>query len=319
MPLPVPGDQSVTKDEMADYLEAYADRFDLPVRLGARVERDSKTEDGFVITTMGGERFEADSIVVAIGSHSQPHIPKLASHLDPRIVQMHSAEYRNPSQLGHGGVLVVGAGNSGADIAMEVVRTHPTWLAGRSTGSMPFDIDKWFARHIATRVVTFLGRHVLTLRTPIGRKMREKFEGRGAPLVRVKPSWLLGAGVERVGRVVAVEGGLPVVDDRGALPVANVIWSTGLGNDMSFLDVPAFDADGRLVHVRGVSTTVPGLFFVGLPFQYSISSDTIPGMPRDVRYVVRALARRQPARSKTTRMRFAASMIRERGPVPPVA
>jgi putative flavoprotein involved in K+ transport len=318
MRIPVPGDRYVTKDEMADYLEAYADRFDLPVRLGVRVTRVGAIDEGFDIETVTGDRFRADNVVVATGAHSRPRIPEFASGLDPDIVQMHSSAYRNPSQLKPGGVLIVGAGNSGADIAMEVARTHPTWLAGRNPGSNPFDIEKWFARHVATRIVVFVGRHVLTLRTPLGRRVRAKTDGKGDPVIRVKPRWLEAAGVERVGRVVAVEAGLPVLDDRGPLPVANVIWATGLAQDLSWLDLPAFDAEGQPAHVRGVSTTVPGLFFIGMAWQFAIGSEAIPGVPRDARFVVRALARRQPA-SNAARIRSAISEMREREAVEPVA
>jgi putative flavoprotein involved in K+ transport len=318
MKLPVPGDRYVTKDEMADYLEAYAERFALPVRTGTRVARVSRTDDGFEVETAFGDLLLADNVVVATGQHGRPHVPGFAKDLDPDIVQLHSSGYRNPAQLRPGGVLVVGAGNSGADIALEVVRSHPTWLAGPSTGALPFDIDTWVAREIATRIVVGLGRHVVTLRTPIGRKARAKNEGKGDPLVRVKPKWLASAGVERVGRVVAVEGGLPVLDDVGTLPIANVVWATGLEQDLSWLEPAALDADGRPVHDRGISTTVPGLFFVGLRWQFSIGSDRIPGTPRDARYVVRSLAGRQRGAS-TERMRSAISGMREREAVPPVA
>jgi putative flavoprotein involved in K+ transport len=320
MRLPLPGDRCPTKDEMADYLEAYAQRFDLPVRLRTRVARVSKTDEGFEIETADCERLEADNVVVATGAHGRARVPAFASDLDPGIVQLHSSVYKNPSQLRPGGVLIVGAGNSGADIAMEVVRAHPTWLAGPNVGSMPFQIDKWIARHIGVRIFVFVGRHILTVRTPIGRKMRAKTEGKGDPLIRVKPRWLAAAGVERVGRVVAVEGGLPVLDDVGALPVANVIWATGLGQELSWLDVPeALAPDGHPAHERGISTTAPGLFFVGLPWQFSIGSDALAPMPRDARYVVRALARRQPATEKEARMRSAISGMREREAVEPLA
>jgi putative flavoprotein involved in K+ transport len=202
---------------------------------------------------------------------------------------------------------------------MEVVRTHPTWLAGPDTGSIPFDVETWFSRHVVTRLVVFLGRHVVTLRTPIGRRVRAKTDGKGDMLIRVKPKWLAAAGVERVGRVVAIEGGLPVLDDVGALPVANVIWCTGLGQDLAWLDLPAFGADGRPAHERGVSTSVPGLYFVGMAWQFAIGSEAIPGIPRDAKYVVKTLARRQPAVSSAARMRSAISRMREREPVPPVA
>ena len=115
---------------------------------------------------------------MASGAHRDPTVPAFARDLDPAIVQLHSSEYRNPSQLRDGGVLVVGAGNSGADISLEVAATHPTWLSGPDRGHIPVDIDTWVARHIAFRVVRFIGVHVLTLRTPMGRKAIAKVRRR---------------------------------------------------------------------------------------------------------------------------------------------
>jgi putative flavoprotein involved in K+ transport len=136
MPFPAPASSFPTKDEVADYLAAYAARFDLPVRTGVRVDRLSRFGDRFVVTS-GDRRFEADNVVVAPGAYHNPRVPVFAPELDPAIVQLHSSEYRNPSQLQGGGVLVVGAGNSGAEIALEVSRGHRTWLSGRDTGHEP--------------------------------------------------------------------------------------------------------------------------------------------------------------------------------------
>src|SRR5688500_7131664 len=139
MPFPAPADAFPTKDEMADYLEAYAARFALPVRTGVRVERASQTEAGFLVETNRG-RLLARQLVVAMASYQGPRVPAFASELDPDIVQIHSSAYRNPSQLREGGVLLVGAGNSGAEIAVEVARSHPTWVSGRAVGEVPFDV-----------------------------------------------------------------------------------------------------------------------------------------------------------------------------------
>ena len=170
MRLPIPLSGQATKDEMADYLEAYVDRFDLPVRTGVRVDRLERRDGGFVLTA-GGHEYQARSVIVATGSQRDPRIPALSRELDPSITQLHSGEYRNPSQLHDGSVLVVGAGNSGADIAMELVKDHMTWLSGPDTGHIPVDIDRWFSRHVAFHVVRFVGVHVLTIRTPMGRRM----------------------------------------------------------------------------------------------------------------------------------------------------
>jgi putative flavoprotein involved in K+ transport len=112
-------------------------------------------------------------VVVASGTFASPIVPDFAGELDPRITQLHSADYRNPSQLQEGAVLVVGASHSGGDIAFEVARTHPTLLSGKIHGQIPFRIDSW-AAHVVFPVMVFLARHLLTMRTPIGRKMRPR-------------------------------------------------------------------------------------------------------------------------------------------------
>lgn len=293
---PAKGFTTPLKDDMADYLEAYAARFALPVRTGVRVDGVRREGDTYVVTA-GAQRFEAASVIVASGAHREARVPGLARELDPSIVQLHSTGYRNPSQFRDGGVLVVGAGNSGADISLESVTAHPTWLSGPIRGNVPFDIDTGFSRHVGFRVVRFFGLHVLTLRTPMGRRARRKAASQGAPLVRVKPKWLDAAGVRRVGKVVAVRGGLPVLEEGEVLDVANVIWCTGFRHDLSWIDLPIFGEDGAPMHERGVASSEPGLYFLGLPFQFAAASDVIPGVGRDAKYVVRRLVERE----RTTR------------------
>lgn len=278
-----------SRDQMIGFLQEYAERFDLPVRTGVRVERISRGGDGFVVSTDAG-RIEADDVIVATGANRDPRVPAFSRELDPAIVQLHSSEYRNPSQFRDGGVLVVGAGNSGADISLDAVAGHPTWLSGPDRGHIPVNIDTWIAQNVAFRVIRFVGVHVLTERTPIGRRSKAKHQG--DPLVRVKPKQLLAAGVERVPKTVGVRDGKPVLEDGRVLDVANVIWATGYRHDFSCVDLPILGEDGELVHERGVATGQPGLFFVGLSFQYSAASDVIPGVPRDAKYVVERLLSR---------------------------
>jgi putative flavoprotein involved in K+ transport len=292
----LPTKSTPTKDEMADYLEAYAARFSLPVRNGIRVNEICREGDHYEVRA-GDTVFEAANVIVASGAHRDPRMPAMARELDPSILQLHSTEYRNPLQLRQGVVLVVGAGNSGADISLEVSATHPTWLSGPIRGHIPPDIDKPIARHVAFRVIRFIGVHVLTQRTPIGRRQRAKAGSKGDPLVRVKPKWLARAGVQRVGKTVAVQDGKPVFEDGMVLEVANVIWCTGYRHDLSWIDLPIFGEDGRPMHERGVVTSEPGLYFVGLPWQYSAASDVLPGVGRDARYVVQELIRRSGVRT----------------------
>jgi putative flavoprotein involved in K+ transport len=299
MRLPIPSSAQATKDEMADYLEAYVERFELPVRNGVRVDRLERRDGDFVLGC-GEDEYEAANVIVATGSQRDPLVPSFSRELDPSIRQLHSSEYRNPSQLREGGVLVVGAGNSGADISLEVVRERATWLSGRDTGHIPFDVDRWFARHVAFHFVRFVGVHVLTIRTPIGRRVRGS-EKKGDPLVRVKPRWLEAAGVERVPRTVGAVDGRPQLEDGRILDVQNVVWCTGFRKDLSWIRLPIFDERGEVRHEIGVSVDEPGLAFVGLPFQYSFASEVLPGMNRDARYVVQHLMERADrSRSRAT-------------------
>lgn len=280
-----------TKDVMADYLESYVAQHQLPVRNGVRVLRLTRDSGQFLIETTAGD-ITASNVIVAVGSYGDPKVPAFASELDPHIVQVHSAAYKNPSELQPGGVLLVGAGNSGADICFDVVDTHPTWLAGPKVSHIPPNIDKWFARTFVVRLVRFAQRNVLCLRTPIGRKAAPKLRGKATPLIRVKPKWLERAGVQRVGRVTGVHNGLPQLEDGQVLDVANVIWCTGYRHDFPWIDLPVFDDHGSPVHARGVASDVSGLFFLGLEFQFALASTTLWGIARDAAYVVRQLDKR---------------------------
>jgi putative flavoprotein involved in K+ transport len=289
-----------TKDEMASYLEAYAAKFALPVRLRSRVERLSKKDDVFVLQ---GDDFtlRADQVVVAMSSYQRPRLPKFARGLKPGIVQLHSLDYRNPSQLGPGGVLVVGAGNSGAEIALELARSRQVWLSGRDVGNAPFDIEGTASRlFLARLLIGFVFHHVITVRSPIGRKIRSALISRGAPLIRIRPGELEAGGVRRVGRVVGARDGLPVLDDGRVLDVGNVIWGTGFDHGLEWIDLPIAGPDGEPRHASGVSTTHPGLYFVGQHFLHSFSSTMVRGVSRDAERVVKAAA---AARSATKPVR----------------
>lgn len=293
MRFPLPSATYPTKDQMADYLEEYAKRFDLPVMLNTRVESLLRAGKKFLVDA-GALTFEADNVIVAMANHQVPRVPQFAKDLDPSIFQMHSLEYRNSSQLKPGSVLVVGAGNSGAEVALEVSRSHSTMMSGKESGHIPFRIDTPIARYLLTRIVRFVFLHVLSLKTPIGRKARPKILSKGAPLVRVKPKDLVASGVERVVRIGGVKNGRPVTEDGRVLDVNNVIWATGYRPGFSWIDLPIFGERQEPIHERGVIRGVPGLYFVGLHFLYSLGSETLPGHQRDAKYVVDHLGRHRP-------------------------
>ena len=292
LPFPGPRWSYPTKDEVADYLADYADRFALPVRAGVRVDRLDAKDDGYALR-IGTDTLLAQNVVVATGTFGRtPDIPDFALELDPSIRQMHSSEYRRPAQLRPGRVLVVGASHSGTDIAFEVAATHPTVLAGRDPGQLPVRLDHWSAR-VFWPAFLFVGTHVLTRRTPMGRRHMPEVRFHGGPMIRVKRADLDSRGVERIqGRVSGVRHGRPVVEDR-ELDVDTVIWCTGFRQVFDWIDLPILGPDGWPREMRGVVAEAPGLFFCGLSFQYAFSSMVLPGVGRDADYVAGQISRRR--------------------------
>jgi putative flavoprotein involved in K+ transport len=290
-----------TKDQLADYFEAYAERFALPVITGITVDGLRRDGDGYLVQA-GAQQFRAENVVVASGTFQDPIVPGFAAELDPAIVQLHSDAYRNPSQLQDGPVLVVGCSHSGADIALELAPGHEVVLSGPVRGEAPFDIEGRLAR-VVIPVLWFLANHVLTMKTPIGRRMRAEVRAHGGPLLRVKRKHLQAAGVERTdARVAGVSDGRPVLDDGRALDVANVVWCTGFGKDTSWIEFPHLGEDGWPEQSGGVAEASPGLYFVGLPFLQAFGSMLVGGVGRDAErvaaHIVARPARRGAARAQ---------------------
>jgi len=301
MPFPASKHSFPSGAEMADYLEAYAARFELPVRTGVAVDGLERDAGGYVLTA-GEQRFEADNVVIATGvfQHDHPIVPDFAADLDPGIRQIHSADYRSPEQLRPGAVLVVGASHSGGDIAYEVARAgFETILSGRDTGQIPVAIESRKAR-LGWPVLRLLWTRVLTVSTPLGRKVKGEIRTHGGPLLRVKRADLEAAGVERVlERTVGVESGKPVLADGRVVDAANVVWCTGFRNDYSWIRFPLpLEDDGYPEQMHGAVAAIPGLYFVGLPFLHSFSSMLVLGAGRDGGRVAEQIAS-HPSRNGT--------------------
>jgi putative flavoprotein involved in K+ transport len=280
---PFPGDPNAfpTKDEVADYLEEYARRSHLRVRLNTRV--DSLERDGkrFVITA-GASRFEADQVVVATGPYQVERLPSWAPALAAHIAQVHSSSYKNASQLPPGDILVVGAGNTGVELALEAAAGgHRVWLAGRDVGHVPS-----IFRFANGRLFWFLATRVFTRKTFIGRRFRASIRaGHAGPIVRIRPEEITAAGIQRVGRIEGTRNGLPLLQEGRMLDVAGVVWCAGFGLDFSWIKLPILDADGYPRHDGGRVVSEPGLYFVGLPFLNSLSSSTLVGVGRDAAFI----------------------------------
>jgi putative flavoprotein involved in K+ transport len=283
-----------TGREMGDFLKAYADRFGFPVESGTTVDHVRQAEDGSFEIAVGARRIRADQVIVATGAFRQPRVPDVASSLDPTIRQIHSSEYRNPSQLRDGPALVVGLSHSGADIAVELVKTRPTYLSGMAAGQFPINVTDTKRSLLGWLVVRFLATRVFTLGTPIGRRMAPHVRHGGAPLLRVRSGDLAAAGVIRYdAKTTGVADGKPMLADGRVLDVANVIWATGFRPDYGLIDVPGFvGEDGWPVGTRGVSSAADGLYFLGVPFQWAFGSMNVFGAARDARFIVDRIAER---------------------------
>jgi len=260
------------------------------VRNGVEARRLSHDGARYVVETDDG-RFEADNVVVATGFDRLPKIPDFAGRLDRGIAQLHSSEYRDPAQLPDGDVLVVGAGNSGADIALELAASHRVLLSGRHPGEVPWRIDRRPSR-LLTPMMFFAFSHVLTVRTPVGRKMRPRVLMHSGPLVRVKSRDLAAAGVQRVPRTAGVRDGRPLLEDGRTPEVTTVVWCTGFRPDARWIELPVFDEAGEPVQRRGVVETQLGLYFLGGLFQYALASSMIRGVGRDAAYIADHLSTR---------------------------
>jgi putative flavoprotein involved in K+ transport len=305
--MPFPGSPWAypTKDETADYLEAYARAFELPVRTGVKVDRLGKTGERFEVR-YGQHTLFAENVVVATGAFNNPRVPSFARELDKSIVQLHSKEYRNPSQIQQGAVLVVGAGNSGAEIAIELARHHQTWLSGPDTGQEPARAGSRLD-HLLTPMMWLVATR-LTVKTALGRKLRDHFldPPRGIPLGRVRRRDFAPAGIKRVPRTRGVKNGYPLLEDETVLTVSNVIWCTGFRPDCHWIDLSLPTHNGLPIHDRGIVESCPGLYFIGLLFLYSLSSALVGGVGRDAEHIVdhivsTRLSRREgPAARATT-------------------
>lgn len=271
-----------SKDEAAAYLEAYTHKYQLPIQTGIKVNGLAQNEAGYRISTADAN-FQANHVIIATGAFHTPYIPPISKELPRDILQLHSVNYQNPNSIQGQNIVVVGAGNSGAEIAMELSKAgRNIWLAGRDVGRIPADK---FGKFFGGKPYWWFMRHVMTIHTPIGRKMRSTVLSHGNPLIRASREQIAAAGVEFTPRLTGVKSGKLQVEGGRALPADGVIWATGFKPDYRWINIPLFDASGYPRHKRGIVSEAPGLFFIGLHFQTGITSSLMGGVGADAKYI----------------------------------
>ena len=276
--VPFPGDPDdyPMRDEVIGYLERYADTFEQSIELSSDVRRLFE-EDGRFVLNIDGRTITADQVVVATGPFQTPYVPSLAEKLDSNVWQAHSTGYRRPSDLPEGTVLVVGGGNTGFQIAKELSATHKVVL---SVGSK----QKPLPQRIAGRDLFWWLTETRLLSTTVESRLGSKLQYRDT-LIGSSPRELTRRyGVELKPRANDASGRTVLFEDRSELEVGAAIWATGYRLDYSWIDLPILDSNGRLRHRRGV-TDVPGLFFLGLTWQWTRGSALIGWVKDDAEFL----------------------------------
>jgi len=300
MPFPADAWHLPSKDEAANYLEAYAKHHSLPVRTDIQVLKSEQDESGFHLDTTQGD-LHCQHLVVATGSFHTPFHPKVPG-LPAELPQIHTARYRSHQDLPEGKILVVGAGASGQQVAGLIAPYREVILSGPKVPGLPrkilgMDIYWWLYK---------TGLMNLTIDSRQGKKIYAKNQVEGDLSIGEKPRRLKQMGVERVGRFLDWQGGEAVFDtclktqpgpepaehSKSIAGITGIVWATGYRNNFDWLGEGAVGEDGKPMHHRGVSSSIPGLYFIGIQFQYRVNSATMGGVGRDAEYLAERISAR---------------------------
>ncbi|WP_338471635.1 NAD(P)/FAD-dependent oxidoreductase [Niallia sp. XMNu-256] len=282
------GDQNdyPTKDEIADYLSLYARTFSLPIKLNTIVKGLHKIESGFRILTDSKEII-AKNVVVATGAFQKPHIPRFANILSEDVLQLHSSQYKNAKQLRNGPVLVVGGGNSGSQIAAELSNNRKTYL---SVSHKP----KFLPQNLMSKSIFWwfdkFGIYTADVQSKVGQILKKQSD----PIFGFELKSLIKSGQVIVKpRTMSIQNDYFIFEDHSEVQVNNVIWSTGFESDYSWIDIAeVFKAKNHPRHRRG-TTSVKGLYFLGLPWQSSRGSALLQGVGSDAEYLYKHILESQ--------------------------
>ena len=269
------------RDDVVDYLTDYVREFELPVELDNPVRAVRAGDDCYVVE-LDDRTYEADQVVIATGPFQVPRVPEMAERMNPDIVQLHSSAYRGPQDVPAGPVLVVGGGNTGFQIAQELSGTHDVHL---SIGSRQTPLPQRILGRDLFRYLEATGLMGKTITSRLGQRMqdRDALIGSSPRAARRRH------GIQLRGRTVDVSGAEVRFEDDSLLTFGAVIWATGFVLDHSFVHLPVFGEDGRLVHRRGV-TAARGLYFLGLPWQHTRGSALLGWVKDDAEHLATQIA-----------------------------
>ncbi|TMV46319.1 oxidoreductase [Paenibacillus mesophilus] len=271
------------KDEAADYLERYARHFSLPILFNTTITLLKKTQKGFYLRSEQGEEFTAKEVVIAAGPFQKPFIPSFSNGLNPDLYQVHSSHYRNPAELNAGPVMVVGAGNSGAQIAVELAKQHEVTIS--------------VGHRMDFKPLYFLGKSIFWYFNKMG-LLDADLNTKRASWLKKKPEQIYGLELKNLlnaktvkmkPRAVSAAGDTIRFEDSTSARAANVIWATGFRSDYSWVHIPgALHTNGIPQHERGVSP-IAGLYFLGLPWQSRRGSALMGWVGQDAEYLMRKM------------------------------
>jgi len=275
------------KSEVANYLTQYVKRFTLPVRFGKKVIKViPDTKYAFEVIT-NEDSFFCDNLVVATGSNQTPNFPGFKQLISPSVFSIHSSQYKNPSMVPPGDVLVVGAGSSGVQIAIDLAKTHKVFLSGKPTFKIPDFVFKYLGP-----VYWWFINNFINIKTPLGRKAKKNVLAGGAPLINVSMDDVHAAGVTHLSRVAGVDDSRLKFEDGSLRTFNSLVWATGFKPDFSWINMKQEFENGWPKTTRGVSTDVEGLFFVGMLFQFGLTSAILGGVGRDAKYICNQILER---------------------------
>ncbi|WP_211351848.1 flavin-containing monooxygenase [Haloactinospora alba] len=284
--LPFPGDPDryPGRDEVADYLERYAHGLGTDIRTNTTVETVEAGSHGFTVRTTRGEEIPAEGVVAASGSFTNPHLPALPGQDGFTGELLHAADYREPAPYSGKRVVIVGGGNSAVQIGYELsgkaasvtlaTRQPVRFLHQRHNGR---DLHDWITQsgfdHLPPEWLARAVGGTLVMETGDYRSALETGRMRRVPVFD------------------AFDGDSLVWSDGTREPADTVLFATGYRPSLGYLErLGALDSDGAPRNTGGVSTTHPGLVYVGLEFQRSFSSNTLRGVHRDAQHVMAPLA-----------------------------